>query len=350
MHASDLTTNCLSFSFSCLFIFIIIFLFEYDMGKDFYAPLELTRAATTEDVQKQYRILAKRYHPDANHDETAPEKFLEIAEAFDVLGNAERRAIYDQYGSEGLRQGVPDQNDGFTEGYVFHNDANKVFRDFFGTDNPLQDVFPPVDEYGLAQSTNQRTRLKQDPPVVQQLMVTLEEVFAGCVKKFKISRKVLNEDGHTTTIRPKILTIDVQKGWKEGTRITFPKDYNQGPNNVPADVVFVLTYKKHPRFTREGNNLIHTAKISLAHALTGCVLPLVTLDGRQLNIPVNQIVSPGYEQIVTGEGMPNSKDPSQKGDLILRFETIFPTTLTENQKKLIEQALPQNQPEESKRD
>ena len=65
-------------------------------------------------------------------------------------------------------------------------------------------------------------------------MLTLEEVYNGCTKKMKISRRVLNDDGHTTSTREKILTINVKKGWREGTRITFNKEGDQGPNKIPG--------------------------------------------------------------------------------------------------------------------
>ena len=79
----------------------------------------------------------------------------------------------------------------------------------------------------------------------------MEEAFLGCTKKIRISKTVLNDDGHTTGTREKILTVKVKPGLKAGTRITFPKEGDQGPNNIPADVVFVLEYLEHPRFVRK---------------------------------------------------------------------------------------------------
>ena len=100
----------------------------------------------------------------------------------------------------------------------------------------------------------------------------------------------MNEDGHTSSIRDKILTITVKPGWRESTRITFPKEGDQGPNNIPADIVFIVRDKMHPRFKREGNNLIFKATVLLGKALTGCGVSVPTLDGRLLNIPINDII------------------------------------------------------------
>jgi DnaJ family protein B protein 13 len=73
-----------------------------------------------------------------------------------------------------------------------------------------------------------RGRPKQDPPIERDLALTLEEIYSGCIKKMKISRRVMNDDGHTSSIRDKILTINVKKGWSSGTRITFQKEGDQG--------------------------------------------------------------------------------------------------------------------------
>jgi len=104
---------------------------------------------------------------------------------------------------------------------------------------------------------------KQDPPVLYDLKVSLEEIYTGCTKKMKISHKRLNPDGKTVRNEDKILTIEVKRGWKEGTKITFPKEGDQTPNNIPADVVFVLKDKPHGVFRREGSDIVYPAKISL---------------------------------------------------------------------------------------
>jgi len=103
----------------------------------------------------------------------------------------------------------------------------------------------------------------QDPPVVHDLWVAMEDVLSGCTKKMKISRKRLNPDGRTVRKEDKILEVQIKKGWKEGTKITFPKEGDQTPRNIPADVVFVVKDKAHRVFKREGSDIVYTAKISL---------------------------------------------------------------------------------------
>lgn len=125
--------------------------------------------------------------------------------------------------------------------------------------------FPPSFSSGMGGlgGHGRMVRKQQDPPVVHDLQVTLEEVLAGCTKKMKISRKRLNPDGRTTRKEDKILEVQIKKGWKEGTKITFPKEGDETPTNIPADVVFVLKDKPHAVFRRDGSDIIYPAKISL---------------------------------------------------------------------------------------
>eukprot|EP00056_Hartaetosiga_gracilis_P011178 m.167645 g.167645 ORF g.167645 m.167645 type:complete len:332 (-) comp13464_c2_seq17:2086-3081(-) len=311
------------------------------MSVNYYEVLNLKRDALPEDIRKAYRKLALEFHPDRNNELDAAKKFAAVAEAFTVLSTPKLKAIFDNYGSNGLKNGAPKGHDTYTEPWVFGDDAKKVFSDFFGTENPFQDIFPPQDEmkFGEKPHLSQQLRRVQSSAIVSELLITMEEAFGGCTKKLKISRKVLNEDGHTTTQRDKILTVHVKPGWKEGTKVTFPKEGDQGPNNIPADVVFVIKYKNHPRFTRKGNDLHHTADVKLADALCGCGISLLTLDGRDITIPVNDVITPSYTKRVEREGMPHSKNTKEKGDLILHFNLIFPRNLSQKQKQLVRAGL-----------
>merc|ERR1711976_541732 len=204
------------------------------MGQDYYSILNLSRSVTDADIKKAYRKLSLKYHPEKNvGDQVAAEKFKQVSEAYDVLSDPRKRATYDQFGEEGLKNGVPagsGESGAWTGGYTFHGNADKVFRDFFGGDNPFQEFYDRVDgdmHMGFG-GLHGRGAQKQDPPIERELALSLEEVFHGCTKKMKISRRVMNEDGHTSSIRDKILTITVKRGWKPGTRITFPKEGDQG--------------------------------------------------------------------------------------------------------------------------
>lgn len=128
-----------------------------------------------------------------------------------------------------------------------------------------------------------------------------------------------------------ILKIDVKPGWKKGTKITFPGKGNVEPGAAAADLIFVVDERPHGIFKRYGNDLVVTQKILLLDALVGTTLNLTALDGRDITFEVTDIVKPGYEMVVPNEGMPLSKDPSKKGNLIFKFDVMFPSRLTTQQ-------------------
>ncbi|XP_026799653.3 dnaJ homolog subfamily B member 13 isoform X2 [Pangasianodon hypophthalmus] len=262
------------------------------MGKDYYTTLEINRNATDADIKQSYRRLALKFHPQNNSHPGAYEKFNQIAEAYDVLSDPRKKATYDKFGEEGLRGGIPPESaasGAWSSGYTYHANPEKTFRQFFGGDNPFADFHTTEVDLSFGGLRGREVK-KQDPPIERDLHLALEDLFHGCTKKIKISRRVMNDDGQTSSIKDKILTITVKPGWKEGTRITFPKEGDQGPNNIPADIIFIVRQKPHPLFARQNDDLVYTESISLEKALTGFSVEVETLDGRLVNIPVNEIV------------------------------------------------------------
>uniref|UniRef100_A0A7S1CED9 J domain-containing protein n=1 Tax=Bicosoecida sp. CB-2014 TaxID=1486930 RepID=A0A7S1CED9_9STRA len=310
---------------------------------DYYAVLGVRRDASDDELKKAYRKLAMKWHPDKNRDnqEKASEQFKLINEAYDVLSDKEKRATYDQYGADGLKGGVPDGRGGTRGGgYEFRQaDASRIFESFFGTSNPFADfgmgggMFGG--DFGIGRGAGVSAGPRKQATIQRKLQCSLEELFNGCTKRIRITRKKLNPDGRTTRMEEKILEIRVKAGWKAGTTITFPNEGDEGPGIVPADIAFVVAEKPHPRFSRDGNNLVHNARVTLRDALTDCVVEVATLDGRTLSIPCNEVISPGATKVVPGEGMPISKAAAAgtRGDLILKFTIVFPSHISEDKKR-----------------
>jgi DnaJ homolog subfamily B member 4 len=136
-----------------------------------------------------------------------------------------------------------------------------------------------------------------------------------------------------------ILTIDIKPGWKKGTKITFPDKGNEQPNQLPADLVFVIDEKPHDLYTREGNDLLVHRKIDLVDALAGTTVSLKTLDGRDLVIRLTDVVTPGYELVVAKEGMPIVKENGRRGNLRIKFDVGFPKRLSSEQRHTIRKVL-----------
>lgn len=359
------------------------------MGKDYYKILGLTKGSNEDEIKKAYRKMALKYHPDKNKSPGAEEKFKEIAEAYDVLSDPKKKEIFDKYGEEGLK-GTPGggsgggSSGGFGPGgpgggsyhYTFQGDPHETFRMFFGDENPFGSFFSmgghggprggmfqfggsggddhmDVDDDPFAHFTRggpstsgfggmsrQPRRKHQDPAVVKDLQVSLEEVLNGTVKKLKITRKVLNPDGQSVRVEDKILQIDVKPGWKSGTKITFPKEGDQTPNNVPADVVFVIKDKPHSTFTRDSQDIRYKARISLRDALCGTTIQVPTLTGRKIPLNLTEVIKPGSQRRIQGEGLPFAKQPSKKGDLIIEFDIKFPDQIPIGAKEILKDCIP----------
>lgn len=353
------------------------------MGKDYYKILGLSKGASEEDIKKAYRKMALKYHPDKNKSADAEEKFKLVAEAYEVLSDKKKRDIYDQYGEEGLKGGVPGAGggDGTHFTYTFSGDPRATFQQFFGTNDPFshffnigvdghgpQNVFEDMDvdddpfinilggsgprmgggtRRAFSFNPHDATRpheskaRHQDPAVTRDLYVSLEEAMKGVTKKMKITRNVLAADGRSTRREEKILTIEVKPGWKEGTKITFEKEGDQSPGKIPADITFVIRDKPHPLFKRDGANLVYTSKVPLRDALCGTRVSVPTLTGQQVTLNFsNEVIKPQTTKRLQGYGLPYPKDPTRKGDIIVHFDIQFPTNLTESAKEILSEVLP----------
>ncbi|KAJ4885954.1 DNAJ heat shock family protein [Raphanus sativus] len=310
------------------------------MGVDYYKVLQVDRSAKDEDLKKAYRKLAMKWHPDKNpnNKKEAEAKFKQISEAYDVLSDPQKRAIYDQYGEEGLKSQAPPPPPGGSETSFRFNgrSADDIFSEFFGFSKPpgggfrfSEDVFSSY--RSSPGETSNAVPPRKAAPIERQLPCSLEDLYKGITKKMKISRDVLDSSWRQTTVE-EILTIEIKPGWKKGTKITFPEKGNEQRGIIPSDLVFIVDEKPHAVFKRDGNDLVITQKIPLVEALTGYTAQVTTLDGRTLTVPVNNVISPSYEEVVKGEGMPIPKDPSKKGNLRIKFNIKFPSRLTTEQK------------------
>ncbi|KAA8517241.1 hypothetical protein F0562_017507 [Nyssa sinensis] len=298
---------------------------------DYYKILQVDRNANDNDLKKAY-VEAKA-------------KFNQISDAYDVLSDSRTRSVYDQYGEEGLKRrgklrsgGTSSEGDGPTI-FRFNTRSAVPVSEIFGgnvggsrassssgfqTNMSAEDIFSWFGDEGSSNG------MRKGATIERALPCSLEDLYKGTTKKMKISRDVILASGKVTTIE-ELVTIEVKPGWKKGTKITFPEKGNEQRGLIPSDLSFIIDEKPHSIYKRDDNDLIVTQKISVVDALIGYAAQLTTLDGRNLTIPINSVISPSYEEVVKGEGMPIPKEPSRKGDMRIKFN-ILPTRLTPEQK------------------
>jgi len=275
-----------------------------------------------------------------------------------VLSDKKKREIFDQYGEEGLKgqpgAGGPGDAGGFPGGtFTFTSsgpgggfyrpgNAEDIFAQVFGSSGfasmfgggrsgGMSFDFGDMDTENMPMS-GRRARRKGHAVEVP-LQVSLEDLYNGIHKKLKITRNKI--DG---SVEEKQIEIDVKRGWKSGTKITFEGYGDEEQGREPGDIIFVIQEKKHERFKRDGNDLIIKYNISLTDALCGIKFNLKGLNGENIIIDTtNEVVTSNSRKRISGKGMP-IKNTRDYGDLLIEFNLQFPQKLENNQKRKIREA------------
>ncbi|KAK4359343.1 hypothetical protein RND71_021572 [Anisodus tanguticus] len=287
------------------------------MGVDYYKVLQVDRNAKEDDMKKAYRKLAMKWHPDKNpnNKKDAESKFKQISEAYDGL-----KGQVPPPGAGGF-PGTSDGGGGHGSFRFNPRSADDIFSEYFGFSSPFGG--------GMGDMGGGRAGAANFPREATGPWIPAGAALGAFAFNVELRPSTTEE----------ILTIDIKSGWKKGTKITFPEKGNEQRGIIPSDLVFIIDEKPHSVFKRDGNDLVVTQKISLVEALIGYTAQITTLDGRNLTVPINSIISPSYEEVIKGEGMPIPKEPSRKGNLRVKFNIKFPSKLTSEQKAGIKRYL-----------
>ena len=295
----------------------------------YYKLLGLDKSSNpSEDaIKKAYKKKAMKWHPDRNRDnkEEAEKNFKDISEAYQVLSDPEKRKLYDQYGEDILKNGLPEnQKDGvpfgmatgmphgvrFTHFNMNHHgiDPHELFRNMFNNDMDTQFGTFTHNNHNFRFSnsfhTNNLNSIRKSENVTN-IECSLEDLYKGVTKKLKITDTPGNSN---------IITIDIKKGWKEGTKIIYPRK-NGGR------ITFILKEKKHKWFRRHNNDLIWDCVINQKQALKGFKLsiPLLNGDTAKFLVKPGEIRQSNLCSRISGKGMP-IKNKDSFGDLIINFK------------------------------
>jgi len=340
-------------------------------NKQLYEALELTQAASQEDIKKAYKRLVRIHHPDKGGDE---KKFKEVQAAYEVLNDPEKRKTYDKYGLEGLKTGGMGSG-GFGD----------IFDIFFGG--------------GRRQGAQRQT--PQLKPTVVNMKVTLEDVYHGKMGHVNVDRKVLCDGcngkggsevekctsckGRGVVIKMVQLApgmysqsqadcgdckgsgekikkehickkcksnklfdkkekveVPIAAGLPENEKIVIAGKGNEHPEYRTGDLIVVTQFEQHSLFKRVKNDLLLEKSISLVEALLGFEFNLKHLNGQEVTIKTEagDIVQHKSARRIPNLGMPKYKEGFAFGDLIITFDVVMPVKLTEQQASDLKKCLP----------
>ena len=368
--------------------------------RDYYEILGVSRDASQEEIKKAYRKMAIKYHPDKNPgDKEAEKKFKEAAEAYEILGNAEKRKKYDQFGHAGVKGGAYSGagGGGFGGGGMTIEDIFEQFGDIFGGGfgNSFGGFGGFSDFGGGGRRRTRRTSKGSNLRV--KVTLTLEEIAKGANKKLKVTKyipcdacsgtgaekgsqsafntcptckgsgqvtKVTNTflgQMQTTSSCPtcggegkiienkctkcygegiikgnEVISLDIPAGVAEGMQMTVSGKGNAARRGgINGDLIVLIQEEKHPDFVRDGNDLIYGLYISFPKAVLGGPVEIPTLEGK-VKIKVDPGTQPGKILRLRGKGLPEVNGYG-KGDLLVNINVWVPKTLSKEEQKMIEQ-------------
>jgi curved DNA-binding protein len=284
--------------------------------KDYYEVLGVPRDASSDDIRRAYRKLARQYHPDINQDSDAEERFKEVGEAYEVLSDPEKRERYDRLGDQ-RRAGAetPDMAD-FEDLFGRAGFGSDV-RVEFG-EGGYSDFFERLfgDGAGVADGGPLRGR---DREAVLEL--SLEEALAG-------GRRRLSLDGEGG------FEVEIPAGVREGQRIRIAGKGAPGRGEAPAgDLYLLVRLRPHPRFRREGDDLQVDLRVTPWEAALGSTVPVRTLSGTaQVRVPAGS--SSGRRLRLRGRGLP-TRDGG-RGDLYASVQISVPKEMSDEERGLFE--------------
>jgi curved DNA-binding protein len=321
--------------------------------KDYYSTLGVGKNATTDEIKKAYRKLARKYHPDVNpNDKTAEEKFKDINEAYEVLSDEEKRGKYDRFGAEWQQYERGGQADDFdwqqwgarpsgAGGTGYRTMSQEEFEQMFGgggarstggrSAGGFSDFFDFMfggsarrtggfsgpyaeDIYGGSQAMRQS--LDMEHPV----QITLEEALSGT------SRMLQYENGRRVEAK-------IPPGVKTGSKVRLSGQGGR-TDGMSGDLYLTVEVLPHPLFERDGDDLKTTIDVDLFKALLGGKVPVQALD-KTVNLTIPAGTSNGKVFRLSGLGMPKLRQSAERGDLYAEVEVDLPKDLSDAEREKV---------------
>ena len=284
---------------------------------DYYQTLNVKRDASDKDIKQAYRRLARQYHPDVNPgDAAAEQKFKEVSEAYEVLGNTENRAKYDRFGHQAF-----DSSGGFG-GFQSGN-----IRDIFGSGGGFAEGFGTLFEDLFGGSGRAGAMPQRGQDTEQTLEIPFEDALHGTSRRVRLT----NRDGSVEQRQVKI-----PPGVDTGSKIRIAGRGGAGmAGGPPGDLYVVIQVKPHAYFERHGRDIECEVPVTLAEAVLGGKIEVPTIDG-----PTAMTLPPGTQNgrrfRLRGKGAPN-RQGGERGNQFVRVHVVLPEKIDDRSRELLEE-------------
>ncbi len=345
--------------------------------RDYYEVLGVSRSASDDDIKKAFRRLAKQYHPDANKEQGADARFIEVNEAYEVLSDAQKRSAYDRFGHAAVNNGA-----GGTAGFGDYgfSSINDLFETFFAG----------------ASTSQRRSGTQRGADLRYDLTITFEEAVFGCQKEIELPRWENCTSCHGSGAQPgtstsrcsacqgtgeirrvqqsifgqfvnvtmcercrgegRVITTPCEKCRGQGrvrnnrrVKVNIPAGVDDGINvrvtgegevssrgGTPGNLYVILTVKAHPFFKRSGNDIIYELPLSFTQAALGAEVEVPTVDNKNAALKIPPGTQSGRSFRLKNMGVPVVHS-SARGDQHVTVKVVTPTNLSVEEKRLFEE-------------
>jgi len=320
--------------------------------KDYYATLGVAKTASEKEIKQAFRKLARKHHPDVNPgDKAAESRFKEINEAYEVLGDPDKRRKYDELGANwrlyeqaqqqggqpgqpfGGFQGFGDQGGGWTINMGgggpggYRTMTEEEMHELFGNEDPFSDFFRTFFGGGGTREARPRAgrapRSQKGRDIEHEVELTLEEAFHGATRRISIK-----QGGHTRSV-----DVRIPVGVKDGSRVRAAGEGESGANGGSAgDLYLRVRIRPHAVFERKGEDLNTKVAVPLTTAVLGGEAQVPTITG-SVRLKIPELTQNGQMFRLKGHGMPAVGKPDARGDLYASVEIQLPRSLSDEQRE-----------------
>ena len=317
--------------------------------RDYYETLNVARTASADDIKKSYRRLARKFHPDVSKEKDAEAKFKQVQEAYEVLKDPEKRAAYDQLGSNWKAgqdfRPPPDFGGGFeyrgrpgggsaggsAGGYDSFSD---FFSSLFGQQGFNQGGGSPFEQapFGSGAGGRSRRAPARGRDHHARIDIDLEEAFRGGNRTFELKRPQVDSEG-LLQMRKHSVKVTIPPGIAQGQQLRLAGQGEESPNGgEPGDLFLEVNIRPHANFELEGRNVTTTLPLAPWEAALGAAVPVPTLGGEvEMRIPAG--AQSGQKLRLRGRGLPGSPP----GDQFVQLKVVLPPADSPKARELYEQ-------------